>query len=137
MPVTTVTREQLYERLWQTPTVHLCKEFGLSDVGLAKLLAKWEAEERAKELARQGDGCRRRLRPACHLGRAAARAGPKAPVSERFGLEIRDIPTVYPQSLNQRRGRRGQFALHATSLEKTISASILAVPCFWRQVFLR
>jgi len=37
MPVTTVTREQLYERLWQTPTVHLCKEFGLSDVGLAKL----------------------------------------------------------------------------------------------------
>jgi hypothetical protein len=37
MPVTTVTREQLYERIWQTPTVHLCKEFGLSDVGLAKL----------------------------------------------------------------------------------------------------
>jgi len=31
MPMTTVTREQLYERLWQTPTVHLCKEFGLSD----------------------------------------------------------------------------------------------------------
>jgi len=29
MPVTTVTREHLYERLWQTPTVHLCKEFRL------------------------------------------------------------------------------------------------------------
>jgi hypothetical protein len=42
MPVTTVTREQLYERLWQTPTVHLCKEFGLSDVGLAKLCKRYK-----------------------------------------------------------------------------------------------
>ncbi len=31
MPMTTVTREQLYERLWQTPTVHLCKEFPSND----------------------------------------------------------------------------------------------------------
>lgn len=37
MAVITLTREQLYERVWQTPSLHLCKEFGLSDVGLAKL----------------------------------------------------------------------------------------------------
>lgn len=42
MPVTTVTREQLYERVWQTPTVHLCKEFGLSDVGFAKLCKRYK-----------------------------------------------------------------------------------------------
>jgi hypothetical protein len=29
--VITLTREQLYERVWQTPSLHLCKEFGLSD----------------------------------------------------------------------------------------------------------
>lgn len=37
MAVITLTREQLYERVWQTPSLHLRKEFGLSDVGLAKL----------------------------------------------------------------------------------------------------
>lgn len=42
MPVTTVTREQLYERVWQTPTVHLYKEFGLSDVGFAKLCKRYK-----------------------------------------------------------------------------------------------
>ncbi len=41
-----VTREQLYERLWQTPTVRLCKEFGLSDVGLAKLCSPLPIVER-------------------------------------------------------------------------------------------
>ena len=31
-----LTREQLYKLVWETPTKHLCKQFGLSDVGLAK-----------------------------------------------------------------------------------------------------
>lgn len=31
-----VTRQELYELVWETPTRHLCKQFGLSDVGLAK-----------------------------------------------------------------------------------------------------
>ena len=30
-------REELYERVWLTPIHRLAKEFGLSDVGLAKL----------------------------------------------------------------------------------------------------
>lgn len=31
-----LTREQLYELIWETPTSTLCHRFGLSDVGLAK-----------------------------------------------------------------------------------------------------
>ncbi len=33
---TTLTRESLYERVWTTSVVQLAKEFGISDVGLAK-----------------------------------------------------------------------------------------------------
>lgn len=32
-----LNREELYERVWSTPMVHLAKEFGISDVGLAKI----------------------------------------------------------------------------------------------------
>ncbi len=35
-----LTREELYERVWSTPMSHLAKEFGLSDVGLAKLCSR-------------------------------------------------------------------------------------------------
>jgi len=31
-----LTRQELYDLVWETPTRHLCKRFGLSDVGLAK-----------------------------------------------------------------------------------------------------
>src|SRR5579859_7969834 len=33
----TITRAELYEKIWTTPVRKLSKEFGLSDVGLAKL----------------------------------------------------------------------------------------------------
>jgi hypothetical protein len=33
---TTITRDELYRRVWETPMSKLAKEFGLSDVGLAK-----------------------------------------------------------------------------------------------------
>lgn len=112
---------------------------------------------RSGPVDRVGDECRRRLRPARHLGRAAARAGAKAPVNERFGLKTRNIPTVYPQSLNQRRGRGGQLALYgpskgalhrrslrlisprwqAFSRKEPISATISTDPNFWRQVLLQ
>ena len=36
MPPITISRQELYDLIWQTPTRHLCKQFGLSDVGLAK-----------------------------------------------------------------------------------------------------
>ena len=32
-----ITRRELYEKVWQTPMQKLANEFGLSDVGLAKL----------------------------------------------------------------------------------------------------
>jgi hypothetical protein len=31
-----LTRAELYDPVWETPTSHLAKQFGLSDVGLAK-----------------------------------------------------------------------------------------------------
>lgn len=35
--VNSISREELYELVWKTPMLHLAKEYGLSDVGLAKL----------------------------------------------------------------------------------------------------
>ena len=37
MPSISITREQLYERVWSEPIHRLAPQFGLSDVGLAKL----------------------------------------------------------------------------------------------------
>lgn len=34
---TSIRREELYDRVWHTPMRHLAKEYGFSDVGLAKL----------------------------------------------------------------------------------------------------
>lgn len=33
----TITRQQLYDQVWSQPTLHVAREYGLSDVGLAKL----------------------------------------------------------------------------------------------------
>lgn len=35
------TREQLYEKVWQTQMWRLCDEFGLSGRGLGKLCERW------------------------------------------------------------------------------------------------
>lgn len=40
--VITITRRQLYDRVWQEPMIHLARAFGLSDVGLAKICRKHE-----------------------------------------------------------------------------------------------
>lgn len=37
----TVTREQLYERVWSKPMVKVAAEFGLSDVAVKKMCRKW------------------------------------------------------------------------------------------------
>jgi hypothetical protein len=39
---TIISRTQLYERVWTTPMQKLAQEFGLSDVGLAKLCRRHE-----------------------------------------------------------------------------------------------
>jgi len=36
----TLSRDELYEQVWSTPMVRLAKEYGLSDVGLAKVCKK-------------------------------------------------------------------------------------------------
>ena len=37
-----LTREELYERVWSTPMHKLASEFGLSDVGLAKVCKRYK-----------------------------------------------------------------------------------------------
>ena len=37
-----ITREELYEKIWQKPMIQLAKEFGISDVGLAKICKRME-----------------------------------------------------------------------------------------------
>lgn len=37
-----ITRKELYEKLWTTPTTKLSKEFGISDVGLGKICRKYD-----------------------------------------------------------------------------------------------
>lgn len=39
---TTLTREQLYELVWQTPMIRLAGRFGISDVGLSKICRRLE-----------------------------------------------------------------------------------------------
>ncbi len=36
----TLTRNELYEKIWNTPTTKLAKDFGLSDVALGKICKK-------------------------------------------------------------------------------------------------
>ncbi len=91
-------REELYERVWTTPMYRLAKEFGYSDVGLAKLCEK-------HNIPRPGLGYWRRL----ELGQKPSR--PSLPVVEQpnpYRIEIaigepivpdgqrmsRDVPTV-------------------------------------------
>lgn len=39
-PKVTLTREELYEKVWTTPMQRLVAEFGFSDWGLAKLCGR-------------------------------------------------------------------------------------------------
>jgi hypothetical protein len=43
----TLRREELCEKVWTTPIRKLAPEFGLSDVGLAKICKKHEIPRRA------------------------------------------------------------------------------------------
>jgi hypothetical protein len=38
--VITLTRNELYEKIWHTPTIKLARDFGLSDVALGKVCKK-------------------------------------------------------------------------------------------------
>jgi hypothetical protein len=38
--IITLSRNELYEKIWSTPTIKLAKDFGLSDVGLGKICKK-------------------------------------------------------------------------------------------------
>jgi hypothetical protein len=38
--IITLTRNELYEKIWNIPTIKLAKDFGLSDVALGKICKK-------------------------------------------------------------------------------------------------
>lgn len=37
-----IAREHLYSRVWETPLLHLAKDYGINDVGLRKVLDRFE-----------------------------------------------------------------------------------------------
>jgi hypothetical protein len=41
MPPITVTREEMYRLVWETPMSKLAAKFGISDVGMAKICRRW------------------------------------------------------------------------------------------------
>jgi len=71
----TLTREQLYAEVWQKPVTQLAKEFGLSDVGLAKL-------------------CRRHLVPLPYRGFWARKAAGQTPKPIPLPPQRRGIPAT-------------------------------------------
>jgi hypothetical protein len=38
--MTTINRKEFYKKVWETPVTRLLKEYGLSDVGFAKICKK-------------------------------------------------------------------------------------------------
>ncbi len=39
---TILSRKELYKKVWTTPMIHLAKEFGISDRGLAKICQRYD-----------------------------------------------------------------------------------------------
>ena len=67
---TTITRSQLYERIWKTPIVQLGKELGLSYVEMLRLCERyqrtsWSAESSHRDSA--GGSCWHRTATVIYL----------------------------------------------------------------------
>jgi len=99
---TVVTREQLYEEVWTTPTVALSKKYGISDVALGKI-------------------CRRLNVPKPSLGYwARVDAGQKperTPLPKRSLQQVHEIrprPAEPPETAEQTQTRRAHEDLVAT-----------------------
>jgi hypothetical protein len=100
IPKITISREELYDKVWSTPIHKLSKEFSLSDVGLGKLC-------RRHQIPVPGRGYWARLQSGQHLKRpplpaiADARLNnieifpsePRPPIRESEGGELQ-IPTI-------------------------------------------
>lgn len=80
----TVSREELYELVWSKPATQLAQEYGVSDVGLAKVCKKLE-------VPRPAVGYWQRLR----AGKNPAR--PELPPLSEYGLSRASID---PQSFS-------------------------------------
>ncbi|MES9811651.1 MAG: hypothetical protein ABW161_02640 [Candidatus Thiodiazotropha sp.] len=84
----TVTREELFEQVWQTPMTQLAKEYGVSDVGLAKVCKRME-------VPRPPRGYWRKL----EVGRAPSK--PKLKPLTKHGIDsvvITPVADSYPTS---------------------------------------
>jgi hypothetical protein len=87
-PKRTVTREELFEQVWQTPMTQLAKEYGISDVGLAKVCKRLE-------VPRPPRGYWRKL----EVGRAPPK--PKLKALTKHGIDsvvITPVADAYPAS---------------------------------------
>jgi hypothetical protein len=97
-----LSRQELYDLVWQTPTRHLCKRFGLSDVGLAKTCKRLKIPRPsygywAKKAA--GAKLKRTPLPPCDEGRSQKIVfAPSEPKTEDDdGFFDADIRALYEQ----------------------------------------
>jgi hypothetical protein len=104
-----LTRAELYEKVWATPMRMLAKEFGLSDVGLAKICRKHNIPVPPVGFWRRKDGhehldiyIRERLRP--EFEELARQPGPEITIAPDIShpLVLRSEKLLNRGKLNQR-----------------------------------
>jgi hypothetical protein len=105
---TVLTREELYNRIWKTPALRLAKEFGISDVGLAKVCKRHNIPRPPRGYwARLANGQRVKKPPLPQLGdqnldtiRIAGQSAFEG-ASELGGVERSNLKIAIPDALVQ------------------------------------
>jgi hypothetical protein len=104
-----ITREELYERTWKIPAVKLAKEFGISDVALAKICRKlnvpkpgpghWRLVQLGREIERpplpalgQNGAAEATIDPEAHRTRMAGLGGVSTDQQEKPQFEVIQVP---------------------------------------------
>lgn len=111
------TREELYEKVWSRPLVHLAKEFGISDVGLGKICKRHNIPRPpvgywAK--VRSGHNVRKRKLPPSERGDELITIRPSNSSSTSTCLSADSLPE--------------EFQLHIIEANKKVATSQLDTP---------
>ncbi len=100
-PKVTLTREELYEKVWSTPMQKLAVEFGFSDVGFAKLCRRHQIPVPARGYwarLQAGQSVKRTPLPSATQspgsGTVEIYAHERQPPEQRTETETQEIPTI-------------------------------------------
>jgi hypothetical protein len=100
---TTLTREELYERVWATPIFHLAREFGLSDVGFAKVCKRHRVPRPPQGYwtkLRHGKKVNKPPLPPAETGDEPVHFGPRRPARAESHVQCAPAPKIkVPQRL--------------------------------------